>query len=142
MALLKIGKLGVPVLLVHMFVLYYGVLSNITPPVAIAAYAAAPIAGANPLMTGVQAVRIAAVGFTIPFVLVYNPSLALVLGVDWLPFVGILVRLPVAIWLVASASSGAASRWGPKEWAITTRRWLAAGSAASCQCGWCGSRDP
>ena len=54
-----IAKIGVPLLLVHLFVLYYGVLSNITPPVAIAAYAAAPIAGANPLTTGVQAIRIA-----------------------------------------------------------------------------------
>jgi TRAP transporter 4TM/12TM fusion protein len=101
-----IAKIGVPLLLVHLFVLYYGVLSNITPPVAIAAYAAAPIAGANPLTTGVQATRIAAVGFLIPFVFVYNPSLVLVLGVDWLPFIGVLVRLPLAIWLVATGTSG------------------------------------
>jgi TRAP-type uncharacterized transport system fused permease subunit len=96
----------VPLLLVHLFVLYYGVLSNITPPVAIAAYAAAPIAGANPLTTGIQATRIAAVGFMIPFVFVYNPSLVLVLGVDWLPFLGVLVRLPLAIWLFATGTSG------------------------------------
>lgn len=101
-----IAKLGVPVLIVHLFVLYYGVLSNITPPVAIAAYAAAPIAQANPLVTGVQAIRIAAVGFLIPFVLVYNPSLALVLGVDWAPFLWVLARVPVAIWLVASGTTG------------------------------------
>jgi TRAP-type uncharacterized transport system fused permease subunit len=101
-----IAKIGVPLLIVHLFVLYYGVLSNITPPVAIAAYAAAPIAGANPLATGVQAVRIAAVGFMIPFVFVYNPSLVLVLGVDWLPFLGALARLLLAIWLVATGTAG------------------------------------
>ena len=101
-----IAKIGVPLLIVHLFVLYYGVLSNITPPVAIAAYAAAPIAGANPLTTGVQAVRIAAVGFMIPFVFVYNPSLVLVLGVDWLAFLGVLIRLPLAIWLVATGTAG------------------------------------
>ena len=101
-----VAKIGVPLLIVHMFVLYYGVLSNITPPVAIAAYAAAPIAGANPLTTGVQAVRIAAVGFMIPFVFVYNPSLVLVLGIDWLPFLGVLIRLPLAIWLVATGTAG------------------------------------
>ena len=101
-----ITKLGIPALLVHLFVLYYGVLSNITPPVAIAAYAAAPIAGANPMMTGLQAVRIAAVGFIIPFVLVYNPSLSLVIGFEWLPFLWIIVRLPVSIWLIATAFSG------------------------------------
>jgi TRAP transporter 4TM/12TM fusion protein len=101
-----IAKVGVPLLIVHLFVLYYGVLSNITPPVAIAAFAAAPIAGANPLATGFQAVRIAAVGFLIPFVFVYNPSLVLVLGVDWLALLGILIRLPLAIWLVATSTSG------------------------------------
>ncbi len=101
-----IAKIGVPLLIVHLFVLYYGVLSNITPPVALAAYAAAPIAGANPLATGFQAVRIAAIGFMIPFVFVYNPSLVLVLGVDWLPFLGALVRLTLAIWLVATGTSG------------------------------------
>jgi TRAP transporter 4TM/12TM fusion protein len=101
-----VAKLGVPLLIVHLFVLYYGVLSNITPPVAIAAYAAAPIAGANPLTTGVQAVRISAVGFLIPFVFAYNPSLVLVLGVDWSGLLSVLVRLPLAIWLVATGTSG------------------------------------
>lgn len=101
-----VTKIGVPLLIVHLFVLYYGVLSNITPPVALAAYAAAPIAGANPLATSLQAIRISAVGFMIPFVFVYNPSLVLVLGVDWLPFLGVLVRLPLAIWLVATGTSG------------------------------------
>jgi TRAP-type uncharacterized transport system fused permease subunit len=102
-----VAKIGVPLLIVHLFVLYYGVLSNITPPVAIAAYAAAPIAGANPLMTGVQAVRISIVGFMIPFVFVYNPSLVLVFGVDWVPFLGVLLlRLPMAIWMVATGTSG------------------------------------
>ena len=101
-----ITNLGVSVLLVHLFVLYYGVLSNITPPVSIAAYAAAPIAGANPMTTGFQAVRLAAVGFLIPFVLIYNPSLSLVVGFEWLPFLWIIARLPVAIWLIASGLSG------------------------------------
>jgi TRAP transporter 4TM/12TM fusion protein len=101
-----IAKIGVPLLIVHLFVLFYGVLSNITPPVALAAYAAAPIAQANPLATSIQAVRIAAIGFLIPFVFVYNPSLVLVLGVDWLPFLGALLRLSLAIWLVATGTSG------------------------------------
>ncbi|MCH7477790.1 MAG: TRAP transporter fused permease subunit, partial [SAR324 cluster bacterium] len=70
-----ISELGIPPLLVHLFVLYFGVLSSITPPVAIAAYAAAPIAGSNPIATGVVAVRLALIGFIIPFVFVYNPSL-------------------------------------------------------------------
>jgi TRAP transporter 4TM/12TM fusion protein len=101
-----ITKLGVPILLVHLFVLYYGVLSNITPPVCIAAYAAAPIAGANPMTTGFQAVRLAVVGFLIPFVLIYNPSLSLVVEFEWLPFIWVIIRLPVAIWSIASSLVG------------------------------------
>jgi TRAP-type uncharacterized transport system fused permease subunit len=101
-----ITKLGVPMLLVHLFVLYYGVLSNITPPVSIAAYAAAPIAGANPMTTGFQAVRLAVVGFLIPIVLIYNPSLSLVVGFEWLPFIWVIIRLPVAIWSIASGLVG------------------------------------
>ncbi len=101
-----ISGLGVNELLVHLFVLYYGVLSNITPPVAIAAYAAAPIAGANPMSTGFQAIRLAAVGFIIPFVLIYNPAMSLVIDFEWGAFLWIVARLPVTIWLVASGTTG------------------------------------
>ncbi len=101
-----IGQLGIPVLLVHMFVLYFGVLSNVTPPVAIAAYAAAPIAQSNPMSTGFQAIKISAVGFIIPFILIYYPSISIVIGFDWGPFMWILVRMPVAVWLVATAFIG------------------------------------
>lgn len=100
------ADLGTPVLLVHMFVLYFGVLSNITPPVAIAAYAAAPIAGANPIATGFAALRIAFPGFLIPFVFVYNPSLTLVVEFGWLPFAWIFLRLLIAVWLIATAFVG------------------------------------
>lgn len=105
-----IGNLGVDILLVHLFVLYFGVLSNITPPVAIAAYAAAPIAGSNPMATAFQAIRIAFVGFLIPFVLIYNPSLSLMVGFEWTPFIWIMVRMPIAIWLIATAFIGCDSR--------------------------------
>jgi TRAP transporter 4TM/12TM fusion protein len=101
-----IESLGIPVLLVHMFVLYFGVLSNVTPPVAIAAYAAAPIAGSNPMTTGVQAVKIAAVGFIIPFILIYYPSISLVVNFDWSEFIWIMVRMPIAVWLVATGMIG------------------------------------
>jgi TRAP transporter 4TM/12TM fusion protein len=101
-----IEKLGIPVLLVHLFVLYFGVLSNVTPPVAIAAYAAAPIAGSNPMTTGFQAIKISAVGFMIPFILVYYPSISLVIGFEWGEFIWIIIRLPVAVWLIATAFIG------------------------------------
>ena len=72
-----LGKLGLSLMLTHLFVIYYAVLSAITPPVAVAAFAAAPIAGARPIETGVAAVRLAVAGFLIPFIFIYHPSIIL-----------------------------------------------------------------
>jgi len=102
-----IQELGVDTLLVHLFVMYFGVLSSITPPVAIAAYAAAPICGAPPLTVAAVSVRVALIGFIIPFVMIYNPSLVLVLDFDYPSFVWVLVSLSVAIWLFATGIGGA-----------------------------------
>jgi TRAP-type uncharacterized transport system fused permease subunit len=60
-----------------MFVFYFGVLSGLTPPVAITAYTTAGIAGSNPNATALYAIRIGAGGFLIPFIFVYNPELLL-----------------------------------------------------------------
>jgi TRAP transporter 4TM/12TM fusion protein len=70
-------KLGVPLIVSHMFVFYYGIIADLTPPVALAALAAAPIAKASPDSIGWQATRIALAGFLIPFMAVYEPSLML-----------------------------------------------------------------
>lgn len=105
-----IQDLGVPILHTHLFVVYFGVLSSITPPVAIAAYAAAPISGGNPMTTAVVAVRLAAIGFIIPFVLVYNPSLVLVEGFEWGAFLWVTARLGLAIWLFATGFGGVERR--------------------------------
>lgn len=67
-------QLGVLPIVAHLFMLYYGCLSMITPPVAMAAYAGAAIAGANPNQTGWQAVRIGLPVFAIPFIFLYNPT--------------------------------------------------------------------
>jgi len=101
-----IEKLGVPKMLVHLFVVYFGVLSAITPPVAIAAYAAAPIANSNPMNTAMQALKLSSVGFMIPFVLIYNPSLSLVYNFEIIAFISVVVRLALAIWLVTTALGG------------------------------------
>ena len=101
-----IEKLGVPKMLVHLFVVYFGVLSAITPPVAIAAYAAAPIAKANPMNTAMQALKLSSVGFMIPFVLIYNPSLSLVYNFEVVAFISVIIRLALAIWLVTTALGG------------------------------------
>ena len=101
-----IEQLGVPKMLVHLFVVYFGVLSAITPPVAIAAYAAAPIADSNPMSTAIQAIKLSIVGFIIPFVLIYNPSLSLVYDFNIIDFVSVVIRLSLAIWLITTALGG------------------------------------
>ena len=70
-------ELGVPLLAAHLFIFYYGCLSNVTPPVALAAYTAAGLAGSSPLRTGVTAMGLAIGGFLVPFAFIYDPSLLL-----------------------------------------------------------------
>ncbi len=73
-----VEALGVETIAAHLFVVYYAVLSAVTPPVALAAFAAAPIAQANPIKLSVTALRLAIIGFLIPFAFVYQPSLLLI----------------------------------------------------------------
>lgn len=78
MAAPALTELGVPILAAHLFVLYFGVVADLTPPAALAAYAGAGIAGSNPLKTGLTAVKLAIAGFVVPFVFAYSPSLLLI----------------------------------------------------------------
>ncbi|MGR3200196.1 MAG: TRAP transporter large permease subunit, partial [Paracoccus sp. (in: a-proteobacteria)] len=70
-------ELGVPLLVSHMFVFYFGIMADLTPPVALACFAAGPIAKTSGLKISMQAIRLAAAGFIIPFMAVYTPSLML-----------------------------------------------------------------
>ena len=70
-------KFGVPVMAAHMFVFYFGIISAITPPVAMAAYVGAGLADAPPVKVGFTACRLALPAFIVPFILVYNPALIL-----------------------------------------------------------------
>ncbi len=69
--------LGVPLIVSHMFVFYFGILADLTPPVALACFAAAPIAKENGLKISMEAIKVAAAGFVIPFMAVYTPTLML-----------------------------------------------------------------
>ena len=124
----SLQQFGLAVLTAHMFVFYYGVASSITPPVAIAAYAAASISGSPPLKTAVMAIRIGAVKFIIPFVFAYYPIL-LIVGesgavFDVLSFTSIVSRLLLAIYLLSSAVSAFDMRQLP-IWEIGLRIVLA-----------------
>ncbi|MEC9490248.1 MAG: TRAP transporter permease [Halanaerobiales bacterium] len=78
MAAPALTELGVPILAAHLFVLYFGVVADLTPPAALAAYAGAGISGSDPFKTGLTAVKLAIAGFVVPFVFAYSPSLLLI----------------------------------------------------------------
>lgn len=73
---------GVPVLAAHLFVFYFGIIADITPPVALAAFAGAGIAGSNPFKTGVQASLLAFAAYLVPYIFATSPELVLVFDVD------------------------------------------------------------
>lgn len=97
--------LGVSMLTAHMFVFYYGVASSLTPPVAIAAYAAAPIAGANPLFTAFMSFRLGLAKFIIPFVFAFYPTILIIEDFQLGVFVWVVMRTCFCIWLFSSALS-------------------------------------
>uniref|UniRef100_UPI00333EE125 TRAP transporter permease n=1 Tax=Castellaniella defragrans TaxID=75697 RepID=UPI00333EE125 len=92
-------KLGVPLIVSHMFVFYFGIMADLTPPVALAAFAAAPIARENGLKISIQALRVAVAGFVVPYMAVYSPALMLqgggALAVAYIVFKAILA---IGLW--------------------------------------------
>jgi len=99
-----LSQLGVPVLATHMFVLYYGVISEITPPVCTSAYAAAGIAGANPFRTGVTAFTLGIGKLMVPMVFVYAPTMLIVLPEYFTLFSFLQVSLTCALGIFAIAT--------------------------------------
>lgn len=75
-------QLGIPILAAHMFVFYFGIIADVTPPVALAAYAGAGISGGNALKTGVNASKLAIAAFIIPYMFVLSPELLLMGDLD------------------------------------------------------------
>ena len=96
-------KLGVPLIVSHMFVFYFGIMADLTPPVALAAFAAAPFAGVSGMKIGIAAVRIALPGFIVPFIAVYDPALMLQSG-SWIDalYVGLKSLLAIGLWGAAA----------------------------------------
>ena len=98
-------KLGIDLLPAHMFVFYFGIVADITPPVALAAYAGSAIARSNPLKTGVQATKLAIAAFLIPYVFALNPSL-LLLGSTPIQVISVTITAFFGMFGVASAVEG------------------------------------
>ncbi|CAB3733053.1 hypothetical protein LMG26690_04988 [Achromobacter animicus] len=113
-------QLGVQPIAAHFFVFYFGILADITPPVALAAYAAAGMAGSDPFKTGNTAFRLGITKLIVPFVFVFSPSLLIsVQGFTWYEFFVTLLGCMVGLVLL----SAALSRFmlvGMKSW----ERWL------------------
>ncbi|MEP5761741.1 MAG: TRAP transporter fused permease subunit [Litoreibacter sp.] len=122
-----IDAVGIPTLTLHLFVVFFAVMSTVTPPVALAAFAAAPIAGASPIETGFQAARVGLAGFIVPFVFVFHPeilyklqtlfvlfegkvptnrSIPDVTQYGWDDLLSIIVAFAVSMWCIASAVTG------------------------------------
>jgi TRAP transporter 4TM/12TM fusion protein len=118
-------QLGVQPLVAHFFVFYYGVLADITPPVALAAYAAAGMAGSDPFKTGNTAFRLGMAKALVPFVFVFSPSLLLVAtGFNWYDFGVTFIGCVLGIVMLAAALS--------KFLLVELKRWeqLLCGAAA------------
>ena len=97
--------LGVPLIVSHMFVFYFGIMADLTPPVALACFAAAPIAKERPLRISLWAVRIAVAGFVVPFMSVYDPAL-MMQGGDWGATIYMLFKAAFAIGLWGAVFTG------------------------------------
>ena len=97
--------LGVPLIVSHMFVFYFGIMADLTPPVALACFAAAPIAKEKGLKISMWAIRIAIAGFIVPFMAVYNPAL-MMQGGDWGATLYMLFKAAFAIGLWGAVFTG------------------------------------
>jgi len=97
-------KIGIEPIAAHMFAFYFGVVSSITPPVALAAFAAAAIAKTSPMATAVESTRVGIAKYLVPLAFVYNPSLLLV-GPTWLSIVSTVLAL-AGLWVLSTGLEG------------------------------------
>lgn len=97
-------QLGLDVLPAHLFLIFFSALSAITPPVGVAAYTAAGIAQANPIAIGLQATKLAAVGFIVPFMFVFQPSL-LLQGDIWVVLISVVTAI-IGVYFLAAGIEG------------------------------------
>jgi len=97
--------LGVPVLAAHMFVFYFGIIADVTPPVALAAFAGSGIAKSNPMKTAFEASKLAIAAYLVPYIFVLSPALLLI-DVNLVEIIGIFITSLIGIIAVGSAVAG------------------------------------
>ncbi len=100
-------SLSIPVLAAHMFVFYFGIVADITPPVALAAYAGSAIAKSNPMKTGVTATRLAITAFIVPYIFAFSPEM-LIIGSDkpWYDIVLLVITALCGIYIISAGMEG------------------------------------
>ncbi|MFZ5968500.1 MAG: TRAP transporter permease [Bacillota bacterium] len=98
-------ELGVPIIAAHLFVFYFGIVADITPPVALAAFAGSGIAGSNPFKTGVEASKLAFSAYLVPFIFATNPELVLV-DTTAVSIIGALVTALIGMYAIGGGVSG------------------------------------
>ncbi|MBQ0010613.1 MAG: TRAP transporter permease [Ruminococcus sp.] len=125
-------QLGFPAVAAHFFVFYFGIVADITPPVALAAYAGSAIAKSNPMKTGINATKLAIAAFIVPFIFAYSPEMLLENLSGWYEVVLIVVSSLVGLFSIAAALNGHLLRAIP----IPFRVLLAAGGLCMMIPGW------
>jgi TRAP transporter 4TM/12TM fusion protein len=104
-------NLGIPPLATHLFVFYYGIISEVTPPVCTSAYAAAAIANSNPWKTGFAAFRLSNAKIMVPFVFCYSPAMLIVLpGTTWSDFLQTTLTCAAGVFVLGMAFTGYVNR--------------------------------
>ncbi len=107
-------SLSIPVLAAHMFVFYFGIVADITPPVALAAYAGSAIAKSNPMKTGVIATRLAITAFIVPYIFAFSPEM-LIIGTDkpWYEIILLVITALCGIFIISAGMEGYLMRHMP-----------------------------
>ena len=99
-------QLGFPVVAAHFFVFYFGIVADITPPVALAAYAGSAIAKSNPMKTGINATKLAIAAFIVPYIFAYSPQMLMENITAWYDVVLIVVSALLGLFSIAAALNG------------------------------------
>ena len=125
-------QLGFPVVAAHFFVFYFGIVADITPPVALAAYAGSAIAKSNPMKTGLNATKLAIAAFIVPYIFAYSPQMLMENLNGWYDVVIIVITALLGLFSVAAALNGHLFRKIP----AVLRLLLAAGGLCMMIPGW------
>ena len=99
-------KMGIPVVAAHFFVFYFGIVADITPPVALAAYAGSAIAKSDPMKTGINATKLAIAAFIVPYIFAYSPALLFENISGWWEVTQICISALLGIFGIAAALNG------------------------------------